>query len=135
MGLAPREWQTLEHLLAGRSEKEAAAAMRLSVNTLHHYTKQLHERFGVQTRAELLARFVPQVTGQHLKDVVVDGQLFTRPATAVTWARLCARTGRKAGRLSGGNGGGEGRLSGSPRQPLTLRHGRSNHRPLAGTGA
>ena len=56
--LSPRERQTLEHLLAGLSEKQIATRMRLSRNTVHHYVKSLHKHFSVSTRSELLARWV-----------------------------------------------------------------------------
>ena len=56
--LSPRQRQTLQLLLAGNSEKEIAAQMGLSHNTVHHYVKALHRHFGVSSRSELLARWV-----------------------------------------------------------------------------
>jgi DNA-binding CsgD family transcriptional regulator len=56
--LSPRERQTLEHLLAGHSEKQIASRLKLSPNTVHHYVKSLHRHFGVSSRSELLARWV-----------------------------------------------------------------------------
>jgi DNA-binding CsgD family transcriptional regulator len=56
--LSPRERQTLEHLLAGHSEKQIAGRLKLSPNTVHHYVKSLHRHFGVSSRSELLARWV-----------------------------------------------------------------------------
>lgn len=58
LSLTPRQQQTLQYLLAGYSEKQIAARLTLSPNTVHHYVKQLHKRFGVTSRAELLARWV-----------------------------------------------------------------------------
>ena len=58
MPLSPRQRQTLQLLLAGNSEKEIAAQMGLSHNTVHHYVKALHRHFGVSSRSELLARWV-----------------------------------------------------------------------------
>jgi DNA-binding CsgD family transcriptional regulator len=54
--LSPRLAQTLELLLLGRSEKEVATALGLSRHTVHVYVKGLYRRFGVSSRAELLAR-------------------------------------------------------------------------------
>lgn len=56
--LSPRERETLQRLLAGDSEKQAASNLRLSVNTVHDYVKALHRRFEVSSRAELLAKFI-----------------------------------------------------------------------------
>lgn len=56
--LTPRQQQTLQYLLAGYSEKQIAARLQLSTNTVHHHVKALYRRFGVTSRAELLARWV-----------------------------------------------------------------------------
>jgi DNA-binding CsgD family transcriptional regulator len=56
--LSPRERQTLWKLLAGRGEKQIAAEMKLSINTVHHYAKRIYKHFGVSSRAELLALWV-----------------------------------------------------------------------------
>jgi DNA-binding CsgD family transcriptional regulator len=56
--LSPRQRQTLEYLLAGHSEKQIAARMRLSPNTVHHHVKALYRHFGVSSRSELLAKWV-----------------------------------------------------------------------------
>jgi DNA-binding CsgD family transcriptional regulator len=67
--LPPRLTQTLEELLLGRSEKEIALRLELSRHTIHNYVKALHQRFGVSSRGELLARagkeretFTPQLS-------------------------------------------------------------------------
>jgi DNA-binding CsgD family transcriptional regulator len=54
-GLPPRMQQTLQGLLAGRSEKEVADQMAISPHTVHDYVKALHAKFGVRSRGELLA--------------------------------------------------------------------------------
>lgn len=56
--LTPRQWQALKHLLNGQGEKQIAALMGVSRNTVHHYVKILHRHFNVNTRGELLALFV-----------------------------------------------------------------------------
>ncbi len=53
--LSPRLHQTLERLLAGDAEKQIAARLKISPHTVHQYVKALYRRFGVSTRAELLA--------------------------------------------------------------------------------
>jgi DNA-binding CsgD family transcriptional regulator len=58
LSLSPRARQTLQHLLAGLSEKQIASRLRLSPNTVHHYVKSIHKHFGVSSRSELLARWV-----------------------------------------------------------------------------
>jgi DNA-binding NarL/FixJ family response regulator len=56
--LSPRMRQTLDELLAGSSEKEIAARLGLSRHTIHVYVKALYRGFEVNSRGELLARFV-----------------------------------------------------------------------------
>jgi len=48
----------LRRLLAGDAEKQAAQKLGLSPHTVHEYTKALYRRFGVNSRGELLAKFV-----------------------------------------------------------------------------
>lgn len=56
--LSPRMKQTLQHLLAGDSEKQIAGRLGLSPHTVHVYVKALYKGFDVASRGELLARFV-----------------------------------------------------------------------------
>jgi len=48
----------LRRLLAGDAEKQAALKLGLSVHTVHEYTRALYRSFGVNSRGELLARFI-----------------------------------------------------------------------------
>jgi DNA-binding CsgD family transcriptional regulator len=59
--LPPRVRKVLDRLLVGDSEKEAAAALRLSRGTVHQYVKVLYRRLEVESRAELLARFIARL--------------------------------------------------------------------------
>lgn len=54
--LPPRLQQTLTELLSGSSEKQIAGKLELSRHTIHNYVKALHQRFGVSSRGELLAK-------------------------------------------------------------------------------
>lgn len=56
--LSPRLQQTLASLLAGNSEKQAAAKMGVSPHTVHVYVKTLYRRYNVSSRGELLAKWV-----------------------------------------------------------------------------
>jgi DNA-binding CsgD family transcriptional regulator len=73
--LPPRLTQTLNELLAGSSEKQIAHKLELSRHTIHNYVKALHQRFGVSSRGELLARagkdretFTPQLSVELPRD-------------------------------------------------------------------
>ena len=57
--LRPRLKRTLEHLLAGQSEKQVARTIGVTRDTVHEYVKQIYKHFGVSSRAELLARVLP----------------------------------------------------------------------------
>ena len=53
--LSPRLRETLACLLDGDSEKQVAARLSLSHATTHQYVTALYRRFGVHSRAQLLA--------------------------------------------------------------------------------
>ena len=78
--LPPRLTETLEGLLKGNSEKQIAFALGLSQHTVHHYVQALHKRFGVASRAELLARanqqrqdFRPKLSAESDADGKIPG--------------------------------------------------------------
>jgi DNA-binding CsgD family transcriptional regulator len=56
--LPPRLRPVLGRLLAGDAEKQAALKLGLSPHTVHEYTKVLYRTFSVNSRGELLAKFV-----------------------------------------------------------------------------
>jgi DNA-binding CsgD family transcriptional regulator len=61
--LPPRVQETLCCLLDGDSEKQAAARMNLSRETVHQYVKSLYRHYRVASRAELLARVLRRPSG------------------------------------------------------------------------
>jgi hypothetical protein len=50
--------QTRDLLLAGLSEKQIAEQCGLAKSTVNEYVAALHERYDVNSRAELMARFL-----------------------------------------------------------------------------
>jgi len=56
--LPPRLRRALQRVLRGESEKEIARHLRLSQHTVHEYVGELYRRFGVCSRAELMAKWV-----------------------------------------------------------------------------
>jgi pSer/pThr/pTyr-binding forkhead associated (FHA) protein len=58
--LSPAERRVLDSLLLGLSEKEVATRLDISPNTVHCHVGKIYKAVGVCSRAELLARFVPQ---------------------------------------------------------------------------
>jgi len=56
--LSPRLRQTLDRLLEGDGEKQVARRLGLSLPTVHQYITELYRRYGVSSRAELMARWV-----------------------------------------------------------------------------
>ena len=56
--LSRRERQILDCLLGGDSEKQIALKLTISPHTVHTYVKRLHKALDVNSRGELLARFV-----------------------------------------------------------------------------
>lgn len=57
--LTPRQREVLRHLLRGSSAKQIASSLNISQHTVNEYVKSLHQHFGVSSRGELLAMFVP----------------------------------------------------------------------------
>ena len=60
--LSPRLRELLGHLLTDRGVKQIAAAMGLTVNTARQYCDQLYKRLGVDSREQLMIRFLGQGT-------------------------------------------------------------------------
>jgi DNA-binding NarL/FixJ family response regulator len=56
--LSPRLQQTLDALMTGASEKQLADQFGISRHTVHQYVKVLFRRFGVTSRAELMAKLL-----------------------------------------------------------------------------
>jgi DNA-binding CsgD family transcriptional regulator len=56
--LAPRVRQVLRCLLEGDGDKQIAAWLGLTRHTVNQYAKTIFRHFGVQSRAELLARWL-----------------------------------------------------------------------------
>jgi len=63
--LSRRLRQTLACLLEGESEKQVAARLSLSHATTHQYVTALYRRFGVQSRAQLLAHVMKRIGRGH----------------------------------------------------------------------
>jgi len=53
--------QTLHYLLQGDGEKQVAARLGLSQSTTHEYVTALYRRFGLHSRAELMAYAMPRL--------------------------------------------------------------------------
>jgi DNA-binding NarL/FixJ family response regulator len=62
--LRPRLRQVMDELLLGASEKQVAQRLQISPHTAHGYVKELYRRFGVCSRAELMARFVDRAVNR-----------------------------------------------------------------------
>jgi DNA-binding CsgD family transcriptional regulator len=58
LDLTPRARQVLQCLLEGDGDKQIAARLELSKFTVNQYTKVVFQHFGVNSRAELLARWI-----------------------------------------------------------------------------
>lgn len=58
VSLSPRLRQVMLLLLTGLSRKQIARELGLSEHTLTDYMKDLHRRFNVNSRGELLSRFI-----------------------------------------------------------------------------
>jgi len=59
-GLPPRPREVFALLLGGHPRKEIADTLGLSLNTVHGYVRDIFRYFGVNSHAELVARFARQ---------------------------------------------------------------------------
>lgn len=60
--LVPAEREVLQGLLAGLSEKQIAAAQNRTLNTVHEYVKAIYRKFGVKSRASLMALWLGRMS-------------------------------------------------------------------------
>ena len=56
--LTSRERQVLDCLLTGASEKEVAASLAISPQTVHAHVKSLYRSHDVSSRPQLMAKFL-----------------------------------------------------------------------------
>jgi DNA-binding NarL/FixJ family response regulator len=56
LGISERELEVLEHLAAGRSNKEIASRLDLSPNTVKTHVAKLYEKLEVKRRTEAILR-------------------------------------------------------------------------------
>jgi DNA-binding CsgD family transcriptional regulator len=56
--LSPRLRDVLACLLDGDSERQVASRLGLTRDTVHQYVKEVYRSFGINSRGELMARFV-----------------------------------------------------------------------------
>jgi DNA-binding CsgD family transcriptional regulator len=61
--LAPRVRQVLQYMLEGDGDKQIAVRMGLTRHTINEYAKRIHRYFSVNSRPELLARWVKRGWG------------------------------------------------------------------------
>jgi len=52
--LSDREWEVLEQLLQGKSNKLIASTLNISVSTVEFHLSNIYERFNVRSRLELI---------------------------------------------------------------------------------
>ncbi len=62
--LSPREEQLLELICQGRTAKEMASDLELSVNTINYYTKRLMTKMGVNRTPDLIIKALADKAGK-----------------------------------------------------------------------
>jgi len=67
--LSARQRQVIELVLKGRSSKEIASDLRISVRTVDEHIGLICAKFGVRSRFELIAQFIET---NHIKDPYAD---------------------------------------------------------------
>ena len=53
-----RQREVLAELKRGKTEKEVASRLSISVHTVHVHVKAIYKRFGVNSRSELLSLWI-----------------------------------------------------------------------------
>ena len=54
--LSSREWEVVNQLLEGKSNKEIAAALHISVRTVEFHLKNVYDKLQVGSRTELILK-------------------------------------------------------------------------------
>lgn len=54
--LSDREQEVIDHLLQGKSNKQIAAALTISIRTVEFHLKNIYEKFQVSSRTELILK-------------------------------------------------------------------------------
>ena len=67
--LTPAQRRVYDEFLRGHSEKEAARALKVSVNTVHSHSRVIYTTFKVSSRAELLSLCAGHITLQDVGNV------------------------------------------------------------------
>jgi DNA-binding CsgD family transcriptional regulator len=57
LDLTPREQEIFAMLLSGAAPKEIAHTLKISYDTVLYHQKKLYRKLGIQSRAELFARY------------------------------------------------------------------------------
>ncbi|MEK6261510.1 MAG: FHA domain-containing protein [Planctomycetota bacterium] len=65
--LTPAQRRVYDEFLRGHSEKEAAHALQVSVNTVHTHSRAIYTTYGVSSRAELLSLCAGHLTLQDVE--------------------------------------------------------------------
>ena len=56
LGISPREYETMEHLAAGLTNKEIARKLDVSPNTVKTHLAKLYEKLSVQRRTQAIQK-------------------------------------------------------------------------------
>jgi DNA-binding NarL/FixJ family response regulator len=56
-GLSSREREVFQNLLEGRTNKEIAAKLFVSVNTVRTHNRNIYSKLGLKNRLELITRY------------------------------------------------------------------------------
>jgi DNA-binding CsgD family transcriptional regulator len=67
LNLTPREEEIFTMLLSGTAPKEIANTLKISYHTEHYHQKNLYRKLGIQSRAELFARYSMRMTDDKKK--------------------------------------------------------------------
>lgn len=60
--LTPAQYRVYKEFLLGRTEKEVAHLLKISIHTVHTHSRAIYAKFEVSSRPELLSRFAGQLT-------------------------------------------------------------------------
>ena len=63
--LTSREWEVINHLLEGKSNKMIAAALHVSVRTVEFHLKNIFSKFHVSSRTELILKLGKTTVAQN----------------------------------------------------------------------
>ena len=94
--LSSREWEVVNQLLEGKSNKQIAAALHISIRTVEFHLKNVYDKLQVSSRTELILK-LGQSTVVDRQEVAQNGDTSDSGPLAKSWRQSVSGIGKELG--------------------------------------